>query len=520
VNKDTRRITLTSQYAWLYNQAPYSNDPNGDLLHPDEWITECACVPAATTPAPVITRPFRPNHAYDEQRVLLGRSYPAGTAVRLTVPATSTAASTVIDLLDSEQVGLPSVDLRAVNVWLFGADPLGRRDAAGAFDKAIATAKALRLPVYVPPGLYALGRHVVVDGVTIEGAGSWWTILRGNGAGFSARPGGSSNVRLSGLAIEGDVRGPTGSDQADGISGVLRDSTIDGLYIHHTRTGIALGGPATGVRITDTQIADQLAGGIRLAGGVSGSRLADVFIRNTGDDGIALSSTGAGNAGDTVDHATVQTPVVGNGIALHGGTDTTLSNNLVADPVRAGTGVQLASAPGTQPFAGHVWETGNTLVRAAPFDLDARIGLGAFWVHAIAGSIGADVEVRGDAYLDSTYNAMLLLTDFGVKDEFAITNVHVQDVRIDGTGTSVLSARTAGSASFANVDARNVGAVGINNCGSFHFTPNGSEFSIADLGGNDGGGPSGPWMATWALPNTITCDDRPPVVAPPAPSPW
>ena len=45
------------------------------------------------------------------------------------------------------------------------------------------------------------------------------------------------------------------------------------------------------------------------------------------------------------------------------------------------------------------------------------------------------------------------------------------------------------------MDARNVGAVGINNCGSFHFTPAGSEFTLTDLGGNDGGGTTGPWLA-------------------------
>jgi hypothetical protein len=98
--------------------------------------------------------------------------------------------------------------------------------------------------------------------------------------------------------------------------------------------------------------------------------------------------------------------------------------------------------------------------------------------------------------------------------------VHFKDDRVDGTGTSVVSARVAGSASFENVDARNVGAVGVNNCGSFHFTPAGSEFTLIDLGSNDGGGTTGPWLAPWELPNTITCDDRPPVVPPPPPSPW
>jgi hypothetical protein len=122
--------------------------------------------------------------------------------------------------------------------------------------------------------------------------------------------------------------------------------------------------------------------------------------------------------------------------------------------------------------------------------------------------------VTGDHFLDTTYNAIMLVSDFPVKDKYSITGLKFADLRVDGTGTSVLSARSAGSASFRNVGARNVGAVGVNNCGSFNFPPTGSEFSLTDLGGNSG------WLATWLLPNTITCDDRPPVVPPPAPSGW
>ena len=114
----------------------------------------------------------------------------------------------------------------------------------------------------------------------------------------------------------------------------------------------------------------------------------------------------------------------------------------------------------------------------------------------------------------------MMVSEWAVRNDVAITDVAFKDVRVDGTGTSVLSARVAGGASFENVDARNVGAVGINNCGSFNFPPTGSEFTVTDLGGNDGGGTTGPWMAAWELPNTITCDDRPPVVTPPPPSPW
>jgi hypothetical protein len=539
VNGGQRKtMTLTSQYAWLYNQYPFSNDPNAGLLHPDWWITECSCVPAATTPAPTITTPFRPNHFYDEQRLWLGRTYPAGSTVRLTAPAGTSAAWTVIDLLDSQLVGRPHIDLSAANVLLFGADPSGRRDSAPAFDRAIAFAKLKHLKVYVPPGTYQVNRHIIVDNVTIEGAGSWYTIIRGHqvtlstpapdgsvhtGVGFygkDASVGGSTNVHLSGFAIEGDVRERIDTDQVNGVGGALSNSTIDGLYVHHTKVGLWFDGPMTNLRVTNNVIVDQIADGLNFHTGVTNSAVSNNFVRNTGDDALAMWSEKTENAGNTFDHNTVQTPVLANGIALYGGTDNTISNNLVADPIREGSGIQIGSRFGAEAFTGHVWITNNTTVRAGTYELNWNIGLGAIWLYALEKNISADIEVVGDNFLDNTYNAIMLVSDFPVKDLYSITNVHFKDIKVDGTGTSVVSARTAGSASFENVDARNVGAVGVNNCGSFHFTPAGSEFSLTDLGGNDGGGTTGPWLAPWELPNTITCDDRPPVVMPPAPSPW
>jgi hypothetical protein len=533
-----KAMTLTSQYAWLYNQYPFSNDPNAGLLHPDWWITECSCVPAATTPTPTITKPFRPNHFYDEQRLTLGKTYRAGDKVRLTVPAGSAAAWTIIDLLDSQLVGPPKVDLIAANALAFGADPFGRRDSADAIDKAIAFAKRNHLKVYIPPGTYQVNRHIIVDNVTIEGAGNWYTIIKGHevalstpapdgsvhtGVGFygkDASAGGSSNVRLSGFAIEGDVRERIDTDQVNGVGGAMSDSTIDGLYVHHTKVGLWFDGPMKNLKITNNVIADQIADGLNFHTGVTNSAVSNNFIRNTGDDGLAMWSEKTADAGNAFDHNTVQTPVLANGIAIYGGTDNTVSNNLVADPIREGSAIHVGSRFGAQAFTGHLWITNNTTVRAGTYELNWNIGLGAIWLYALEKNIDADIQVVGDHFLDNTYNAIMLVSDFPVKDLYSITNVHFKDIRVDGTGTSVVSARVAGSASFENVDARNVGAVGVNNCGSFHFTPAGSEFSLTDLGGNDGGGTTGPWLASWELPNTITCDDRPPVIAPPAPSPW
>ncbi|WP_328618253.1 right-handed parallel beta-helix repeat-containing protein [Amycolatopsis sp. NBC_00355] len=525
-------MTLTSQYAWLYNQYPFTNDPDADLLHPDWWITECACVPVATTPSPVVTKPFRPNHFYDEQRLLLGQTYRAGDRVRLTVPAGTPAAWTVVDLLDSELVAPPRVDLIAANVLFFGADPTGRRDSADAIDRAITFARRAHLKVYLPPGTYQVNRHIIVDDVTIEGAGNWYTIVKGHevkldtpapdgsvhtGVGFYGRDaaaGGSHHVHLAGFAIVGDVRERIDTDQVNAIGGALSDSTVDGLYLHHTKVGLWFDGPMKNTRITDNVIADQIADGLNFHTGVTDSLVANNFVRNTGDDGLAMWSEKIENARNTFSHNTVQTPVLANGIALYGGTDTTVSANLVADPIREGSAIQVGSRFGAEAFTGYVRITDNTTVRAGTFELNWKIGLGAIWFYALEKNIDADIQVTGDHFLDNTYNAIMLVSDFPVKDLYSINGLKFADLRVDGAGTSVLSARAAGSASFRNVGARNVGAVGVNNCGSFDFPPTGSEFSLTDLGGNSS------WLAPWLLPNTITCDDRPPVVPPPAPAAW
>src|SRR4029079_19787323 len=143
------------------------------------------------------------------------------------------------------------------------------------------------LKVYIPPGTYQVNRHIIVDDVTIEGAGNWYTIIKGHqvdlatpapdksvhaGVGFYgkyAADGGSSNVHLSNFAIEGDVRERIDTDQVNGIGGAVSASPIDGLYSDHTKVGIWLDGPLDNLTIANTVIADQIADGINFHDGVT-----------------------------------------------------------------------------------------------------------------------------------------------------------------------------------------------------------------------------------------------------------
>jgi hypothetical protein len=376
-----------------------------------------------------------------------------------------------------------------------------------------------------------VNRHIVVDKVTVRGAGNWWTIIKGkvlplaepapdksvhSAPGFYGKyadAGGSTRVHLADFAIESDVRERIDTDQVNGIGGAIGGgSTIENLYLHHTKVGIWLDGPMDGLLIRNNVVADAIADGMNLHLGVSNVRATNNFVRNSGDDGLAMWSEsnpdGVVNHNNVYDHNTVQTPVLANNIAIYGGRDNAVTDNLVADPIREGSTLHAGSRFNATPFEGKLTFARNTTVRGGPRDLNWDIGLGAIWLYALQSTMSGTIEITDSSFLDSTYNAMMFVVDFPVKDDYAITNVAVRNIKVDGTGTNVVNARVGGWATFENVDARNVGAPFVNNCGTFHF--NGPpEFDVRLLAGNDGG-----WtQATW-------CEDRPAVVPPPPPSLW
>src|SRR5258707_6355689 len=153
------------------------------------------------------------------------------------------------------------------------------------------------------------------------------------------------------------------------------------------------------VTVANTVIADQIADGINFHQGVTNSRVVNSLIRNTADDGLAMWSQAVGgrpgiaDANNVFDHNTVQNPVLANGIAIYGGRNNTVSNNIVPDPVREGSGLHAGSRFGSTPFAGYPRFTNNTTVRAGSFELNLKIGPRAVWLVALRGSLTAGTQV-------------------------------------------------------------------------------------------------------------------------------
>ena len=91
------------------------------------------------------------------------------------------------------------------------------------------------------------------------------------------------------------------TDQVNGIGGAMSDSTITGLHIRHTKVGLWFDGPMDNVKVSKNVIVDQIADALNFHIGVTNSLVSHNFIRNTGDDALAMWAQTTANADNTFD---------------------------------------------------------------------------------------------------------------------------------------------------------------------------------------------------------------------------
>ncbi|GJF31618.1 mycodextranase [Kitasatospora sp. NE20-6] len=466
VNGSTvKSVPVTSKYSWYYGGYPFNNNP-GDT---------------------------NPHHFYDETRTLLGQTYPIGTKIRLQVSSTSQSPTFTIDLADFENVAAPiAKPSGALDVVAdFGADPTGATDSTSKFQAAVNAGAAQGKTVYIPQGNFTLYSHVVVDKVTLVGAGPWYSVLggrdpinRANAAGIYGKyvnNGGSTNVNLKDFAIIGDIRERVDEDQVNAIGGAMSNSTIDNLWLQHTKVGAWMDGPMDRLTIKNSRILDQTADGVNFHTGVTNSTVTNTFVRNTGDDGLASWPENKPNTNDSFTHNTVVLPILANNIVTYGGRDFTISDNVMSDTISNGGGLHIANRyPGVNSgsgtaVAGTITAARNTLIRTGNSDFNWQFGVGAVWFSGLNEAIsGATINITDTDILDSSYEAIQTI-------EGPASGINFTNVNINGAGTYAVQAQAAATMKFTNVKATNIGqsATPIHNCV-------GSGFVITDGGGNSG----------------------------------
>ncbi|MET7457378.1 glycosyl hydrolase family 28-related protein [Streptomyces sp. NPDC005574] len=427
--EECQRLTLTSRYSWYYGGYPFTNDPAAGRAH----------------------------HLYDDVHVLLGRTCPPGTRVTLR-PVAGAEVPVTVDIACFEETGGPATPPRdALSVLDFGADLTGTTDSTSAIRTAVEEATGTERPVWLPPGVYRVTDHILLDRITIRGAGPWYTELRGAGVGLyghpSPRP--STGVHISGLAIFGEVTERDDAAQHNGIGGALGGgSTIEDVWIAHTKCGMWLDGPFEDLTIRNVRIMNTTADGINLHRGVSNVTITGCHIRNTGDDAIALFSDGLATHHNTVHANTIMLPMLANHIAVYGGHDNRITKNLLADSVAEGGGIHIANRYGAVPLAGKTFVEANSLIRTGSYHPRYHAGVGALWLLADDAPMTGDVRVSGNTLTNSRYAAVQLSGS-------RIDGVDVDGMTIDGAGTCAVQLEAGGYARFARVGAVRLGVTGI-----------------------------------------------------------
>ncbi|MEG3181321.1 glycosyl hydrolase family 28-related protein [Sphingomonas sp. LT1P40] len=410
-------LALTSRHGWFYGRYPFTNDPKDGKAH----------------------------HFFDHARLLLDRPLPAGTIVTLKLEAEDRTPWAAIDLADFELVPPPRAQPKgSLSLLDFGADPAGMRESGDALRRAVAAAREAGKPLWIPPGNFHVEGHVHVDRLTIEGAGMWYSVLRGEGLGFygSAPPTGSTAVVLRDFAVIGEVTERKDHLALSGIGGSIGGgSVIERLWLQHHKVGLWFDGPMDGIRITGLRIFDMTADGLNFHCGVSNAVIEDSFIRGTGDDGLAAWSEKKPNRNLVFRNNTVIAPVLANGIAIYGGRDITVSGNIVADTLTQGGGIHLGNRFKAVPLAGRIDIVDNALIRAGSFDPNWKFGVGAFWFYALDAPIAADIAVIRLDIIDSSEEAVSFIGS-------SVSGVSLRDARIIRPGGFVATLRSAGAARF------------------------------------------------------------------------
>jgi len=460
------------------------------------------------------------HHFYDDARLLLNENLGVGTVVKFQVDSGDTAVPYTINLADFYQVPAAIAQpANTVSVVTEGADPTGAADSSSAFRTAISAANAAGKAVWIPAGTFLVSSALQVDSATIEGAGDWYSQVKTNELidNTSVVPG---PVNLSNFAILGSTVGRNDSSTENAIDGSLgTGAVVNGLWIQDTNVGFWLQYGNTNVTVENCEIFDTDADGLNFNGNAKNSSVTNNFIRNTGDDGIAIWSYPALDSGITISGNTVSQPNLANGIAEYGGTDNTIENNVIADTNALGSGLDIANeqflSPGFTPLAGTITVSGNTILRSGAENPNWGHPMGAVQIDAYDYAISnVAINLTNTSVIDSPYEAFEFTNGNGTG--LTVTGVTINGATVTGVGTVVFQAETGGSASVSNVVANDVGVAGTYNFGYPSNTA--GLFSFNLVGGNSGWSTT-PVLTAYPKPITPTASPTPsPTGATPSPT--
>jgi hypothetical protein len=411
-------LAVTSRYSWVYGDSAdvtgiWSKDPSMGS----------------------------PRRIYDETQLLLTTPLESGDLVRLQKDAGDIAGHYDIDFIELEDpVELPQPS-NSISIASQGAVADGVTDCASAIEATIAAAKAQGKAVWIPRGQFRQSRRIVAGGVTIQGAGMWFSELWSYNSGVDIHNGGGfeidqDNSVFQDFRVRGEVqvRDPNSSD-APFLGQYGNGSVLKNLWIEHFNVGIWSGNPGaqtvypSNLTVSGCRIRDNFADGINLSFGTQNSTVTNCTVRNAGDDSFAIwSSTLAvrPSNGNTVRNCTAECNFKAAAFAVYGGGNNLFDSNLGVDTL-VYPGIDIQAGFSSYPFQGTTTLNNNVLIRCGGEAYSPIQEFGAIWVFAGDLSIPGTITLTGNTILDATYSAVLLQanTGFSISGPVVFNNLTV-----------------------------------------------------------------------------------------------
>lgn len=378
------QIPMTSRYTWVYGAYPYTNDPGDGLAH----------------------------NFFDDVTVKLDKIYPAGTEIRISKGASSYAPWYIVDLVESELAEGPlSRPENSLSITDFGAAANDGLDDTEAFLQCMDAAAAAGKEIWIPAGEFLFEKDVLViarDGVTVRGAGMWHTVLTGDGAAFIIK---ASNTAFYDFSMRGtavirrDSVDPAAFEADRTVPG-KENLTIQNVWIEHYKVGVWTY-QTSGVHIAGCRIRNTFADGINLCMATCNSMVEQNSIRGTGDDAVAMWSQKFGNVNNTVRFNTIALPDLANCIAVFGGSDIRICDNLISDTVTNGAGINISTNFDPTDFGGTITVERNSLFRCGSTDSAYGQDYGGIWINTVKGfDNNAYVRILDNLIAGSSYQGI------------------------------------------------------------------------------------------------------------------
>ncbi|MEV7052696.1 discoidin domain-containing protein [Streptomyces anulatus] len=412
-----KAIDLTSKYAWLYgNETAPGNSPGSGA----------------------------PRHIYDEANMMLGRTVPAGSKIRLQKDTANTSTY-AIDFVNLEQVA-PVANPNPATYTV----PAGftHQDVQNALDKVRMDTTGTLVGVYLPAGDYSTASKFQVYGkaVKVVGAGPWYTRFNAPSTQDNTDVGFRAEASAKGSSFANFAYFGNYTSRIDGPGKVfdfsnVSDIVIDNIWNEHM-VCLYWGANTDSVTIKNSRIRNMFADGVNMTNGSTDNLVTNNEARATGDDSFALFSAidagGADMKNNVYENLTSILTWRAAGVAVYGGYDNTFRNIHIADTL-VYSGITVSSLDFGYPMNG--FGTGPTTIENVSI---VRAG-GHFWGSQTfpgiwlfsASKVFQGIRINNVDIVDPTYSGIMFQTNYvGGQPQFPIKDTVLTDVSISGARKS------------------------------------------------------------------------------------